>query len=372
MTLPASNTFWAAASILTGLGIAVSMAYGPRERASAPPVEMDRLSLLGPAYVGDAVCAECHQRQAQAHEQSGHAHTFFTEDLCDRYAKLLGQEISDPERPVKFRFECVDQKLVAAATLNGETRRLPIQFGVGSGTHATTFLTLLESPKGEPTAIEHRLSLFDRDSKIDLTPSQSGHEIEAPIDCFGRVKRGRDVVRCVECHSTTGNVQGTSVSDLRANVNCERCHGPGRTHLIAVANRSADRAIKYAPSKASAAEEVNLCGQCHRLPEALNTLPDPDDMKLARFQPVGLMQSACYRRSEGELRCSTCHDPHAPVNRESNSYNNRCQDCHSRKHATRSNCPVEPSGDCVACHMPSREVHPGIRFHDHWIRRPSQ
>ncbi len=363
-----SSKVWWSVTVLIGIVTATVVAFIPIARPVPQPMAAAITHPLAAAYVGDAVCAQCHAEQARLHQQSGHAHTFFQDGLGERFAAVCGKDIPDPERTGSFRFECRSDALSVSYTEAGRSQSFPIQFAVGSGTHATTFLTLIEGRNGEPAAIEHRLSLFGKDARTDLTPSQSGLPLTEPLDCFGRVKRGREVVRCIECHSTTGQVRGTKVADLRPNVGCESCHGPGRQHLVAVELKQTDLAMKFAPSAATAEEEIHLCGQCHRLPEAKNTLPDPDDEKLARFQPVGLMQSLCFRRSKGELRCSTCHNPHEAVVRESQGYNVKCRDCHSRKRGLNADCPVSPVGDCVACHMPAREVHPGVNFHDHWIR----
>ena len=363
-----SSTLWWSMTGFVGIVTATLVACIPSALPLPQQAPVASTHPLATAYVGDAVCARCHAEQARLHQQSGHARTLFQDGLCDQFAAACGQDFPDPERPGTFRFVCVSNELTVKHTQAGKSQSLPIQFAIGSGTHATTFLTLIAGRNGEPTAIEHRLSLFGKDARAELTPSHSGATQIEPIDCFGRVKHGRDVVRCIECHSTTGQVRGLKVTDLRPNVSCEGCHGPGRPHLIAVELKQSDLAVKFAPSKATADEEIHQCGQCHRLPEAKNTLPDPDDPKLARFQPVGLMQSLCFRRSQGELRCSTCHNPHQTVIRASQGYNEKCQSCHSRNRGINVDCPVSPQGDCVACHMPAIEVHPGVSFHDHWIR----
>ena len=367
-----NSAVWWSLTACLGIVTATIVAVIPSARPVPQTTPVASNHPLAAAYLGDAVCARCHAEQARLHQQSGHAHTLFREGLCEQFAAACGKVLPDPERPGTLRLECVSNELSVRYTEAGKSQSLPIQFAVGSGTHATTFLTLIQGRNGEPTAIEHRLSLFGKDARADLTPSHNGLPLNEPLDCFGRMKHGREVVRCIECHSTTGQVRGAKVADLRPNVGCESCHGPGRQHLIAVELKLSDLAMKFAPSSATADEEVHLCGQCHRLPESKNTLPDPDDPKLARFQPLGLMQSLCFRRSKDELRCSTCHNPHQTVIHESAGYNEKCQNCHSRKRGSNAGCSVSPQGDCVACHMPATEVHPGVSFHDHWIRPRKQ
>ena len=101
--------------------------------------------------------------------------------------------------------------------------------------------------------------------------------------------------------------------------------------------------------------------------QALFAIGNPrDNDVLARFPSVGLLQSKCYTASQGALRCTTCHDPHARVTHDAAVYQNACLSCH--KTTPQKTCSVSPQSGCVACHMPPREVGRGLKFTDHWIR----
>ncbi len=86
-----------------------------------------------------------------------------------------------------------------------------------------------------------------------------------------------------------------------------------------------------------------------------------------------MRQSQCFLRSEGKLRCTTCHDPHSsPRNNAAIvRYNLICKGCHvaqfenkvaAGNHALRA--------DCVSCHMPKRRTDDAVHvaMTDHWIR----
>jgi hypothetical protein len=102
---------------------------------------------------------------------------------------------------------------------------------------------------------------------------------------------------------------------------------------------------------------------------------------LARFQPVGVIASRCFRESRGGFSCVTCHDPHARASSDRGSYLAVCGSCHPADRAAvppaghaGNPCPVAPRGDCVACHMPRVDAGQHVLFADHWIRvrRPGE
>ena len=135
---------------------------------------------------------------------------------------------------------------------------------------------------------------------------------------------------------------------------------------------------RFGPDRFTAESLLKLCGACHRHPSSARPGQiRPDNPFLARFQPVGLMQSKCYARSEGALSCVTCHDPHARSSPDRVSYNAICLECHGAHGPTampaagihsRVVCPVSPRERCVECHMPQVDSGQHILFSDHWIR----
>ncbi len=90
-------------------------------------------------------------------------------------------------------------------------------------------------------------------------------------------------------------------------------------------------------------------------------------------------QSQCFLKSEGKLRCTSCHNPHdIPRGVEAAThYNQVCLGCHQA--VTLASSPVQTAtphtaaADCVSCHMPKRRTDDGIHIvmTDHLIsRRP--
>ena len=178
------------------------------------------------------------------------------------------------------------------------------------------------------------------------------------------------------------------------NVSCERCHGPGRAHVEAARRRRTGRRAR-APLRSGPVHGRSLltfCGTCHRHPSRLDPGQiRPDDPQLARFQPVGILQSRCFRESGGpfELR-HLPRSPRAGLHRPGVLSGGlpvvprrqlaaapapRHPDGAARNAATPiaagTPCPVEPRGDCVNCHMPARRRGPARPLRRPLDPRPS-
>lgn len=320
-------------------------------------------------YVGWQRCAECHDEQAQSHVQSGHSHTFaLTRDSAVAQS-LCGRSIKESDDYGRFEYSCDDEGLMVGLPERYRGRLFPLDFAFGSGKHAVTFFTLLPGPTGEKTVgVEHRLTWYSSDSALDVTPAQEDLKPGEHVQYFGRVIRDEDLLRCIDCHTTAGEIVDHRLVHVIPNVQCEECHGPGRAHVAAAEAEDEDRLLQTIAKPGSASDEVALCGRCHRMPDEIA----PDRLKrypnsLVRFQPVGLLQSRCSTETPGGLACTTCHNPHEPAGSVSDAdHEQTCLKCHSG--SEQSVCPVSPATDCITCHMPSIDLVRGISFHDHWIR----
>jgi Cytochrome c554 and c-prime len=327
-----------------------------------------------PRFVGDAACAGCHPGEAAAHGRSGHARTLRPSARSPMAREVAGKRIEDPERPgVTWGFSFLDGKLIAERSEGDKVERSPVDYAFGSGHHATTFLTLLDRSPTHPVALEHRISYYGHSKSLGLTPGQSlsGHAVgKSPT---GMVHSSSLTLRCFECHATAISDRGSKVLDeatMIPNVSCERCHGPGRSHVEAARSGASADALRMpqGPGRWTAREQLEQCGQCHRTPEMVN--PGSirvDNPSMVRHQPVGLIQSACYLKSRGDLSCVTCHDPHSKTSTDRAGYETTCLSCHQQ--AQQKVCTVSPRSGCLDCHMPKREVTRGMTMTDHWIRR---
>lgn len=325
-------------------------------------------------YIGARSCSQCHPGESSAHARSGHARTLRPGAMVEVARWLDGRTAVDPEHPESsWTYALRDHDLIASRTEDGRVTEHRLDYALGSGAHAMTFVGLTgRDAEGRALGLEHRLSYFAGRQALDVTPAQEAGSNPTGRSADGHALTADETAKCLSCHATRISADDERLLDPAAimpDVSCERCHGPGRSHVEAARRGEKPAPMPFGESKpAAAALNVRLCGQCHRLPEFVpRDQIRPDNAILARFQPVGLMQSQCYTQSNGTLSCSTCHDPHAPVSRDKAGYESICLSCHAAppQHA----CPVSPQSDCLKCHMPPRDSGNGLMFSDHWIRK---
>jgi tetratricopeptide (TPR) repeat protein len=219
---------------------------------------------------------------------------------------------------------------------------------------------------------ELRLSFSAREDAWFTTPGAQENPDPDPLGPVHSAEQSRD---CLECHGTLLTFRGDRL-DVDASIlgiQCERCHGPGRAHVEAM-TRSEGEARIFNPGNLPVDEQAPFCGQCHRRPSDI----DPLDIMtrapaIARHAGAGLMLSACFRDSPREktIACVDCHDPHRNAEPRSEAYREACLRCHRSPESVHRSQPISSTANCISCHMPVEEkAFYGLRFTDHWIRRP--
>ena len=69
-----------------------------------------------------------------------------------------------------------------------------------------------------------------------------------------------------------------------------------------------------------------------------------------------MVLSRCFNEADPDLKCSTCHDPHANIAATRTHYDKICLGCHRMVvHKRSAVCPVAKD-NCVSCHMPKGRV----------------
>lgn len=326
-------------------------------------------------YVGSARCAECHPAIHRAEQGSRHARTFLKGADLGRLA-LPEHPVADPARPGTVHTLRHDgDRIVLETRFEDKLLRALVDYAFGSGDRGLTLVGHDEAGQ----ARELRLSRYADGAIWDLTTGQDPHPRQSS-DLLGRPLSADEVRLCLDCHTThvppPGGREGPEAEDR--GIGCERCHGPAGNHLEAIAAGFPDPAIAR-PRLASSARVVGLCGGCHSPRDPSTALSDP---AAVRFQATTLALSRCYTESGGNLRCTTCHDPHRNAGAAPSTYEAKCLACHEASGPSADGrrslpskigpwavCPVNPRSDCLKCHMPRVEdAVPHSSFTNHQIR----
>jgi len=274
---------------------------------------------------------------------------------------------------------------------------------MGSGNNVRTYVSYSEGHK----AMQLPVSWYSESGTWAMSPGFDQVE-------HGDFGRGIDH-GCMFCHNAYPqapeiDATGTHyVGQLPSGIDCERCHGHGGDHVrLAEDDMATLEDIQEAivnPAKLSPKLAMDVCLQCHLETAVNQALPHSlrrFDRKTFSFQPgealedfllpfdspeededrfeiahhgYRLMQSKCFKASDGAMQCTTCHDPHAsPAPEEAQQhFNKTCASCHkpdqcSSEHMTSSEQnPAIAKDDCITCHMPERRaidvVHAVMRDH---------
>lgn len=339
---------------------------GPREA----PAQL-LLNQAEPSYVGREVCRECHVENFELHAKHGHANTFRLASQPEVVSKFAGKSYDTEREYGTYTYHANEDGLFARIPERFGDEVFPLQYALGSGHLGYTLLSLMPDAKEGTVAIEHRASWYREGDQLGPTPGQIHTKPETLRQLFGQEHRGDVMRKCVYCHTTTGTIVDQRIVDLTPNVNCEKCHGPGSLHVQQARATTKPPPYSVGRSDWNVESEIQLCGDCHRLPavitrKELREYPN----HLARFQPIGMLRSKCYLASEGQFKCTTCHDPHTTLSAASETqFVQTCINCHLEDSPQHVACPVSPKSDCISCHMPRVPFDDfGTSFHDHWIR----
>ena len=285
-------------------------------------------------YVGPNVCAECHPGESAPL----HAIGAFADLTLGRKAVAArqpdGTSVADPEHDdVLWGYRYRDGQLHISRAAEGRVEEFIAEYAFGSGQHATTFDRGDQSRNPQDPRASADLLRHGTRARVDPRPRLPGSPAWRDAT-WGRAS-GRRRAEMLRVHTTQTSARADRAIDeetMIPDVSCERRHGPGRTHVEAARRGAPDAQLELplGPGRSSAEDLLKSCGTCHRHPSRLDSGPiRPEDPRLDRFQPVGLLQSRCFRESGGQLSCVTCHDPHARASADRAFYLTVCQSCHA-------------------------------------------
>jgi hypothetical protein len=362
-----------------------------------------------PAFVGSAVCVDCHEEAAEQWAGSHHAHAWTTPGPDTIVADFDGTEFAHDGTLSRFRIAEDGSYHVTVTEKDGTTTDYRVHSVAGI---EPLQQYLLETEPG-------RLQSFDvvwdteRERWFHLYPDQDLPPDDG-LHWTGPYKTWN--ARCAECHATgfeknyDAQSRSYASTQVEIGVGCEACHGPGAAHVARVegqeiAETDAERdAYGFTMSFDETEASIQQCAGCHSRREAhgdgnpLPGTPYHDAYNLALLRPGlyhadgqirdevyvygSFLQSKMYDRGVG---CLDCHDAHtADLVATGNAV---CTRCHSpagnpefstltpADYDTPTHHFHEPGSEgaqCKSCHMIER-VYMGVdgrRDHSFRVPRP--
>jgi hypothetical protein len=322
-------------------------------------------------YVGTQACVPCHAGLTSVQPSTAMARTATTAARSD----VLRAVPRLTFRNGSYEHEIVSSGEPPVYTVSDGQRSLsaPLAWVFGVGSVGQSFLF-----ERDGAFHEARVSYYESLHGLAFTP---GRAINAPRDlseAMGRKVDADEVRRCFGCHTTAPTASGRfDAAKAIPGITCEGCHGPGRSHVDAMARppgEKKDSAILN-PMRLAPAEAVDFCGACHMTFWDI-TVAGEKGIAAMRSQPFRLQSSRCWRTPDARLSCVACHDPHRPLVTGAAAYDARCLACHVTPGVEPTGerrgraCPVATS-KCTDCHMPKYDA-PDMHheFTDHLIQVP--
>ena len=358
------------------------------------------------------VCATCHSEVWQTYKRTGMARSFHRptpENTVEDYTNknTYHHQASDTYYAMAQRDGRYFQRQWQIGFDGKQTnlQETEIDFVLGSGNHARSYL----HRTGKNTLAMLPLGWYaEKGGYWAMNPGYDRPDHQA--------LRRNVTYDCMFCHNAypgipagTGDPRTVPVFlSVPEGIDCQRCHGNGDKH-VALARKGAKlddiRNAIVNPSRLTSERQMEVCMQCH-----LETTSSPLPSSIVRYErrpfsyqpgePLGdfmlffdhapgkgyddkfeitgsvyrLRKSQCFQKSNGALKCTTCHNPHDIPRAEAAArrYTEVCRQCHSSaldrlvamgRHTA--------SADCIGCHMPKRRTDDVVHavMTDHYIQR---
>jgi len=269
-----------------------------------------------------------------------------------------------------------------------------VNYIIGSGHHTNSHIIdhngyLFQAP----------FTYYTQDSLLDFPPGfESGNN--------SRFEREIGL-ECITCHNAYPDfILGSTnkFTKVPTGIDCERCHGPGELHVKSIESGNiVDTSIYFDhtiinPASLSIELQNEICSRCHiqgnsvlkydksffdfRPGMYLNEIMDvyfpryenADDEFIMASHVDRLKQSDCFIKSNNQISCIDCHNPHKSVKKTDHTvFNSTCFSCHNNDDCNDSlQNKNNFNNDCVSCHMIESETIdiPHVTITDHKISIP--
>jgi hypothetical protein len=356
--------------------------------------------LTASTYKGSTSCLSCHGKKNTQHSITAHANVIKTPNQINAQAyDSFVNNHSITLDPYLFTLS-QDSEDNLQITIQG-TNTYTIDKIYGGHFWKENYITKIGT---QNFVLPLAWSLKEQDFILDET--QIANWFDANNNVITPTSSTSYEQNCLGCHVSGFKISYdqnkiTSQSTAKAtlpylddHVSCERCHGPGSTHIDKAQTGQTDSSLYIVqPRYLSVKNNLQVCGQCHAKGTAkkftATTIPYPVDENGNSYQPgdnlddylnyddnnwadttysKGFHQEySDYKNTKHatnkryQLRCSDCHDGHASLKQPAQN-NTLCLGCHRltdfpstysiQVHTQHSYDPDNSGASrCTGCHM---------------------
>ncbi|MDQ6706347.1 MAG: tetratricopeptide repeat protein [Acidobacteriota bacterium] len=352
------------------------------------------LHAANPKSAGSKICSECHAKISRTYSltpmaaSSGPAGTALRSPKFDKASFTDRHSAFDYTAGRDALGYYFDVRGRGPGTEPAARRRLP--YFVGSGVLASAFLISVDG-----FLFESPVTWYSHTGAWDLSPGYENYSYPFLTRAI--------VPRCLECHASgvraiAGTQNGYATPPfLEGGVGCERCHGPGDSHVAQMKAGRRGRSAIVNPAALDAERRDSICAQCHLTGDVIVERAGKEHQPFIPGEKLqdhsiafvrsseksrttvtshveNLAQSKCKRVSGDRLWCGTCHDPHSvpPPSRKAAWFRAKCMTCHAAADCTAPRAVRQSKqDDCTSCHMPRNPVADAqhVVYTDHSIPR---
>ena len=233
-------------------------------------------------FVGAASCERCHPAEFRSQQNSRHSRTFRRPAELEKLP-WPDRDVTDKDNSnVEHHFARVDGRVEAVTRVGASAFRAVVEYALGSNHQGRSFL----GREGDGQVRELRISQYPDAPTWSRTMEHPAIPPDEP-GYLGRPISAEAFRKCLNCHATNFRAarepEGRPEARDRG-IGCERCHGPGKHHLLASSAETAFPELAIArPKLATPAQVVALL---RRLPQG----PGQDHPGRRRLRPIPGLQ----------------------------------------------------------------------------------